>query len=218
MNNTVFCFRFRKHFILGYLALSCLVNTVPFLTHQLPDDLRNVYVGATILSNGGNPYDDITLKRTWIEITKEQGITGPGSSTPPGLPTPLLYSPNALGFYIPFSWISWNVLAPMAQLMSLLCIFIASYFFVNAERKDHLPVTLMLLVLLALNGTGWVIGNANPAAFSLLFIAIFYYHFKKGKVLLSGVWLGLAAVKITLAFPLFAFLVARREYKACVIG
>jgi hypothetical protein len=204
----------------AYFIAAALINLMPLVaSHRTANDFQNVYVGATMVREGKNPYDDSSLKKEWSDIVKRQNVNPRDSGSSPGWPSPLLYSPNTFGLYAPLSGPRWNTIAPVMKIVSALCVlafvlvFFRIYTVVNGGKPSLLFVALPLI---ALNGTSWVIVAANPMAFAALFIGLSFAAYTRGNNAATGIWLGLACIKITIAFPLAVFLFARKRYRALV--
>lgn len=209
-----------------FLLLFALFNLTRLVDVQEPlgpnraVDFRNVYVGAELLWQGENPYDDELLKAQWREITMEEKIS---FTTQPGLPvTPLLYPPWALALFglltfIPYStaYLLWYLLIPV---LLALAVYWGGSWVLGTKPSGWGWVLDLSLLCLAFKGSvhAWVVGQPSFLAYALLFGALFFDQ--KGKIWTAGLLLGLAAFKPTLAIPFGLLLLAKGRWRSLGFG
>lgn len=180
-------------------------------------DFRNVYVGALLLREGADPYDDAALKARWIDIAA--GDAALQAATLPGLPNnPLLYPPWALPLFTPFILLPFKAAAWCWYALSLvlLLLSVAAVAAAMPEGKGHW-LTLLLLVF-AFKGTlhAWQVGQP---VFLCIAALLWAWRFDaQGRALPAGLLLGIAAFKITLALPLGLLWIMRRRWKGLAVA
>jgi hypothetical protein len=187
-------------------------------TPDSPSDFRTVYAGQKLLAQGKNPYYDQKVKAAWQEIIKSENLT---SETAPGFPeTPLVYPPWALVLFMPFSllfyskaYLLWYAVLPlllygMLRQVQTLC---RRYF------QLEIPFMDLLVTALAFKSTfpALLVGQPLFLCLFLGFTALVYAE--KNKVL-SGILLGLATFKITLALPFMLIFAFRRDWKTLCLA
>lgn len=200
--------------------LSRLVDVQEPLGPNRAVDFRNVYVGAQLLWQGENPYDDDLLKAHWKEIIAEENIT---FTTQPGLPvTPLLYPPWALALFgiiafLPYkiAYLLWYLLIPV---LLALAVYWGGSWVMDKKPEGWGWLLDLGLLCLAFKGSvhGWVVGQPSFLAYTVLFGAL--YFDKKGRIWTAGLLLGLAAFKPTLAIPFGLLLLAQGRWRTLGMG
>jgi hypothetical protein len=197
--------------LLGLLAVLATHNAVQLAAAgpgpQRAVDFRPLYLGAAILLDGSNPYDDPLLKQTWLDTARREGFTGLNL---PGLPhTPLVYPPWALPLFLPFTALPWLVAVPVwyalvAALLVSTVLLLAGL--VNDATRVVVACDLLALAL-AFKAIDWAALVGQPLFLCLAFGTASWALSARGRDVAAGIALGLAMFKPHLALP-FALLAA----------
>lgn len=183
--------------------------------YNTPVDFRNVYLGAKLWRSHQNPYIDSVLKYQWQGICEREHID---PIQPPGLPTnPLVYPPNALLLYTPFTLLSWKQAVWANIMLMLVSIGIIIYMCYQLFRHDtthKIPLYVVLLIILAFKGTMHALLVGQPS-FAVNALALSGLHFclNKKRPILASILFACAAFKPTMLAPYMIFLIYKREWK-----
>jgi hypothetical protein len=162
-----------------------------------PIDFRPLYLGQYVLLRGGNPYDLEEHVEAWKEISAQEGYR------PAGKTLALVYPPWALTMFLVFAplsfsaaYIVWYLSLPLLTLALIYCCL--RYFSTHWSWVAYWEAVLLVF---AFKGTIQSMTVAQPLFLCLGFGFASLMYYKKRKEIVSGVLLGLAAFKITLALP-----------------
>lgn len=164
-------------------------------------DFRPLYLGASIVLDGGNPYNDRLLKQAWLDAARGEGFTGLDL---PGLPhTPLVYPPWALPLFLPFTALPWLVAVPVWY--ALLAALLVSTVLLLAGLLPGAPRLVATCDLLALalgfKAIDWAALVGQPLFLCLAIGTASWALSARGRDVAAGIALGVAAFKIHLALP-----------------
>lgn len=181
-------------------------------------DFRPLYLGAGILLDGGNPYDDRLLKQTWLDTARREGFTG---LSLPGLPnTPLVYPPWALPLFVPFAALPWLAAAPVWY--TLVAALLLSTVLLLAGLVPGAPRIVaacdLLALALAFKAIDWAALVGQPLFLCLALGAASWALSAGGRDVPAGIALGMAAFKIHLALPFVLLALVRRAPRTLVVG
>ena len=179
-------------------------------------DFRPLYLGASVMLDGGNPYDDQLLKQTWIDAARREGFTG---LSMPGLPeTPLVYPPWALPLFVPLTALAWLDAVPLwyALLAALLPASVLLLAGVARSTPRIVAVVDLSALALAFKIVDWAALVGQPLFLCLALGFASWQLLDCKRPLAAGVLLGLATFKIHLAPAFAALALFRREPRTLV--
>lgn len=169
-----------------------------------------------------NPYNDSLLKNTWQTIAFQNHFR---PTATPGLPDmPLLYPPFALMFFVPFALIPYRIACLMWWAMLMLsvvgyCLVLPRIFNRRLSGKSSLVKSLEVALLLLAFKTSLMILVCGQPCWIFFFASIGALWANQRKhPLLSGIMLGLAAIKINLALPIYLVMCFRKSWKTLSIA
>ena len=179
-------------------------------------DFANVFLGQRMLARGINPYEDSAIKSQWKEILNTYAMT---SRFEPGAPDmPLLYPPWTLSMLLPFNFVPYPIAYRLWYV--LIAVFLAAgiYFLSKSpERSATLRDFFWILAfLVAVNFTINVFLIGQPTFCAFLGLCGAYYFSTKKKPVAAGIFTFIASMKITLALPIIAFFLIKRNYRIIV--
>jgi len=183
-----------------------------------PVDFRPLYLGQLMLLDGQNPYDDALLKDTWREVVQREGFE---TRLLPGYPrTLLLYPPWALPIFTVFAAAPWMV--ARAVWWSTLPFMLLGIVWLVARgavtRHMLVPFVDILLLAIAFKATDWAFYVGQPM-FLCLLLGFGSWHLERtNRPILSGIALGLASFKVTLAAPFVLLMFYRRRWRVLTVA
>ena len=179
-----------------------------------PYDGRNVFLAGKIWFKGLNPYNDSLLKAEWKQWAS--GFTN-SSVKEPGFPDcGMIYPFYSIPVLFPYFISGWKIQRILIWLLGILCltgISILTYIIWNKALYRY-PVALILV--LAFKSSPAAVALGQPMLLSLFCILASWYFYIKNKEILSGIFLGLGMLKITLCLPLLIFFLALKKWKLLV--
>lgn len=198
----------------------------PFLHREtvdnLPRDFINVYCGARLLLSNTNPYNDSLIKITWQSVASQNHFK---PTYMPGLPdAPLLYPPFSIAFFLPFAFLPYRAAYSIWWALILLsvagyCLLLPRIF--NRQyigRSAFIKSIEVAMLLLTFKTTFTIMLSGQPCViFFFASIAALWADNKK-HTLLSGLMLGLAAIKINIALPVYLVFYFRKSWKPLIIA
>jgi hypothetical protein len=208
--------------LLALLAVLAVHNFVQLVAARPgPDravDFRPLYLGASIVLDGGNPYNDRLLKQTWLDTARREGFTG---LSLPGLPnTPLVYPPWALPLFVPFAALPWLAAVPVWY--TLVAALLLSTVLLLAGLVPGAPRIVAACDLLALalgfKAIDWAALVGQPLFLCLALGTASWALSAGGRDVPAGIALGMAAFKIHLALPFVLLALVRRAPRTLVVG
>ncbi|GAB3576838.1 glycosyltransferase family 87 protein [Hymenobacter daeguensis] len=217
-------------FFLLFLALVALFNLSRLVREPRPDadrpmDFRTCYVGQAVLRQGGNPYEDATLKAGWQRTVQAEKLP---SRTQPGLPNlPFLYPPWAAALFgLSIGQLPYAVAWPLWYGLALLSLGLLAWLWAKVlPNPDGLSVPWwqFLLAAVALKGTvpALLTGQPTFAALALGVGALAVGQQAERRLsrqLLAGLLLGLAAYKVTLLLPFAVWFVWQKQWLPLLVA
>jgi hypothetical protein len=196
-------------FILAFLNIFRL----PASEYKIPmNDFKAIYAAGRAFAEKRNPYRDDEIKRTWQEISSEQGLSG---EPPPGLPeTPFVYPPALLLFVQPITWLDFEPAKIIFFTINIF--FLLGILILIAESGAFLKIPFEVLVcglvLFALKGTrlGLVAGQMVFFSFFCSLLAI--RAMNSGRRFAAILSLALALFKYSFALPFLIYFLLKKQY------
>ena len=195
-----------------FLALSMLIAFNVFRWNQKewnyadPIDFRGLYLGAELLSNKENLYNDSLARAYWL-AHKESEQFESRSDFGDIWVSVMLYPPQALVFSRVFQGMSWKQ-ARIVWWTICACALLATMLILYLLTKN----VLSLYLVLAFKGSFFAIALGQPMllVFTFLLLAVLL---QRKSALLAGLFLGLAMIKFNLAIPFGLWFLMQGNYK-----
>ncbi|MEX0965993.1 MAG: glycosyltransferase family 87 protein [Bacteroidia bacterium] len=197
------------------LGFSLLHTTRIVLNPPGPDriiDFRPVYLAQRLLVQGKDPYLERNIQQEWQKVVEQEGIA---SAYVPVWPlSHVIYPPWALSMLSWLSLFSYTVAyvlwySSLPFLLSFILFAIARFSKLEMQYAD------LLLLSLAFKGTvaSMLVGQPTFLSLALAFSALLAVN---RRPFISGLLLGLAAFKVTVALPFVLFFIINKKFKALV--
>jgi len=190
---------------------------VPY-TEDRPVDFRTLYLGQHLLLDGKNPYDDAVLKQAWRDIAADGEFE---TEIEPGLPrTPLVYPPWAVALFTVFGPLSYQLASRVWYVMLpvLLLGFVGVLAGFSERRERAVVLADLLVIAFAFKATEWAYWVGQPVFLCLILGVTSWWLAEHDRPVLSGIALGLAAFKITLAIPFVVLFLYRRRFGVLAVA
>jgi len=138
---------------------------------------------------------------------------------PPLSPTPA-NSPSLVLLLTPFSYLNWTAAKFLWMLVNIAILALLP-FVLLAIAGGRLPARYSLLFIAgsySLLATRVLIGNGQTTAVIFILMLGTFWLARKGSRVASGITLGIATAKISLALPVFLWLLWTRRYRIAAIA
>lgn len=205
-----------QYSILFFLVLFFLFRVVQTLQKYKETkglDFRTVYLGAKLLSENKNPYNDVALKNKWQEVLKDENITD-HIGLEPGLPdVPLLYQPYTLTLFVPLSWMPYKIALPVWQFICTLSLLGLTIGFIYSTHLNNIQKITVFVFATASTIIFPLILVGQPTAFFIATGFTSIYFLEKNRALPSTVFLFLTIFKSTLAVPFVFYFILKKQWK-----
>ena len=128
------------------------------------------------------------------------------------------YPPNTLLFYLPFIYFSYQTAQAIFTFLSFASIIMSVYLSIKIVlNKVPLPAYLVALLLTFLAfPTKFTLGMGQNNSIALFLLLISYFLYRKRKLAMSGIFLGMVIALKTLFGFFFLFFLLKREWKVIV--
>lgn len=172
-----------------------LYSIYNIVTTKAPD-FEVLWLGAKDLLSGRNPY-----------LNKE-AFTGIG------------YPLTTLVFYIPFSFLNFEVAQTVFVLLSFLAVLLSVYLSnrIIGNKAGWRNLLLFSSIALLSFPTKFTLGMGQNNAIALLFLLLFYFFHKKDKWDLSGFFLGLSFSLKTIFLFFLLFPILKKAWRQITIA
>ena len=166
-------------------------------------DFYTFYTYSKAFRDGVNPYS--------MEVMEHPDYVVPRNAAP--------FSPAAFLPYVALTFVSLNVASVIFFMFNWLLLGVLAWCCISMSRIKFDPVLwVWVFGFLVFSRPGHLTMFTGYVTAVLAIGTIVALHFSKSKPLLSGFGFLLAAVKPTYAIPLTLLMLARRDFKATVIG
>jgi len=199
---------------LGLVALASLVRVIFNTLHETGAvDFHPYWYAGHAVRSGIDPYtfylDSFRLPRL-----------PHGPDPVPRLSVTPANSPSLLLLLTPFSYLPW----PGAKLLwmfvniALVCILPWAILAVARVRPPTRVKLLFIAGSYSLLASRVLVGNGQTSAVVFLLLLASFWLATKGRVLATSVALGVATAKISLALPVYLWLILSRRYRAALVA
>ncbi len=205
-------------FFIGVLVLAGAGSLRPFSHRFLSRgdprawsiDFTNIYLGGRLAAEGKNPYCDEEIKGSWQRLCGKEGFV---CSVTPGLPEhPLLYPPWALGMLLPLSQLPYryaDALWYFLLAVSLFAIVFFGWLLFGRRLPAVIAMTEIFLLCAAFKPTLIIVLSGQPGIIVYAALLACLFCLKTSRPFIGGLFLGIASMKITLAIPLYVYLLLK---------
>lgn len=209
--------------LVGFLLLLGIFNvykSTSFYAHpDYPYDARNVFIAGKLWLKGNNPYNDSLIKSEWNQTSSQNGLI---SEKPPGFPDcgmiyPFWSIPALIPYFFP-SFIlqetnDWNFSRIFIWLLSLGFIFGIAWFGSKNFIQYSASFGSMLLLILSFKSGAVALMLGQPLLYSLFSLMISWYFYLKKNDNVSGLFFGLAMVKVSICVPFIFYFLTLKKWK-----
>lgn len=198
--------------LLSFIALFSCIKTVHRYTQpDSPYDARNVFLAGKLWQKKLNPYNDSLLKAEWKTIALQNKLN---TSQTPGFPNCGMIYPNwSIPALIPYYFLPWPLSKIFIWVFSWLLIIGIAWFGFKSFSQSNISFALVFMPMVAFKSGPGAVALGQPVLLSLFAIMICWYFYQKKQDTVSGFWLGLACVKITVCIPFLIFFLANKNWK-----
>jgi len=198
------------------LGLFALAGMARWLVHppspQQAHDLRVVWSGAGMLSEGRNPLDAQAMQQYWRQhVAFDSARLVPGSDV-----MPAIYPPAAYVLYLPVGLLPFSF-AWALNLLLMACALVAIHYLskkIAAHAGYEIANIWILLLLLAFKGTANALAVGQPTFLALSLSLGSFYLALEGKNRLAGLLAGIALFKFTVVLPVLVWMLRKRNLTA----
>lgn len=202
-----------------FLVIANFIKIKPqFDSDDQPFDARNVFIAGQIWLSGQNPYNDSIIKSQWAGYVKTHRLD---SHKQPGFPDcgmiyPFVSVPMLLPYYLFPNW--ELVQRHFVHGFSVLLILVIAVFAGLSFKNYGVKWWHILLLMLAFK-SGWVaILLGQPLLLSFAAIMVSWYAYSIGNERVSGLFLGLAMLKVTICLPFIIYFLAHKKWRLLVFS
>lgn len=215
--------RWRTLLLSAGILLASIYTFKSFFAYPLPDnpyDARNVFLAGKLMLSGQNPYNDRLLKSHWLHYSSFSPQSGK-SIKPPGFPDcgmiypfwsiPLLWPyycvPEHIGAH------TWQIQKWLVYILSWLLLLTTARVLSTTFTGIQLGFWTILTAMLAFKSGAVAVMLGQPLLFSMLWLVLSWNCYTRGKDALSGLFMGLALVKVTVCIPFLLVYLAMKKWK-----
>ncbi len=207
-----------KSGLIGILILMACLNlykSTPSYSHpDSPYDARNIFLAGKLWLKNQNPYNDSLLKAEWNKTTALYSIQ---STKSPGFrDCGMIYPFWSIPLLYPYYAATWPISKLLIWILSALFLLCIAYFTHKSFANSGFSFGLILLIFLAFKSSLVAVALGQPLLMSMAAIMASWYFYTKNKDALSGLLLGIAAVKITLCVPFILLFILNKKWKLLV--
>ncbi len=198
--------------ILSFLVCINLYKSISLYSHpDSPYDARNIFLAGKMWLKHQNPYNDSLLKLEWQQTASFYDIA---STKAPGFKDcGMIYPFWSIPMLYPYFASIWPISKLLILFLSGIFLLTLAYFTYKSFAEVGLSFALCLLILLAFKSSLIAVALGQPLLMSMASIMVSWYFYQKNKDTLSGLFLGVAFVKITLCLPFVLLFMLSKKWK-----
>lgn len=176
-----------------------------------PTDFRGVYVGANLIADDVDIYDNRLGANLWNQRKQTEEFS---SNTDFGdrNVSIAIYPPQTFICFYYFKYLSWSFSRIVWWVVCILSLTIIIWLVYQWSRNIWLSVAV-----LAFSGTFFALSLGQPLLPVLALLGLAIYLYKDNKTL-AGICIGLAMIKFSAVIPFVFWFLAKKEIKVLVVA